>query len=1434
MQVYLSRACLSVISLIFAVSPLGSAQQFRRESNGAPLSAKGVIEKRLRSKYPRPLSDPTRPVPGRYLLTRAAARANALRSRIAATSLSHLHPLAASTAVFPGIQLRDGLPAGDISNSVVTGDFNKDGHMDFIVANGGTDDLWLYLGNGDGTFQLPRIIPLTRGVTPVYMVAADLRGNGILDLVLAEFDSSSIGILLGKGDGTFGFEQVYTLPEPPSSVTVDDFNHDGKLDIAAVMVTVTDPGSSVPYIATILGNGTGSFGTPIISNNTGFYSTANTIVSGDVNHDGLPDVMITGPGIEGSQVYLNAGNGTFTPGAFVIENGPFNVALDGRLGDLNGDGCLDAAVADANSYVWILLGDCAGNFSTPSSVPMGDTNSALRLIDLNGDGHLDLVTAATPVLDPTLGDISGATLSVALGDGRGNFAPGRNYVGAGLSFSLDAADFNGDGKLDVVVASPDVDAATVFLNDGSGGFGFPQGAWLGLPGVGVINSPVSAPSFADLNGDGKPDLVLLDEGYNGEYFITSMLNDGTGRFSGPFASDTGITIVANQMGDFRAADFRNTGHPDFLGIGLSGAYSTASEYILFAPGNGDGTFGKATFANTPGAGGELAVGDFNRDGKLDFVAVNSTAGGSKQVTTFLGNGDGTFRNGGSVSFTDNAQDILRVYAADLNRDGKLDLFVYETSNGYWTRNSYVWEFLGNGDGTFQTGRQLFSFIQPVTLADVNGDSWPDLVTYDFFWPDGTTQTLGPPKFTTYLGHSDGSFSLSSSDTPYSGISVQTRPYLQNGDPTAVSKVADLRGNGQPDEIAFQTSPTSGAAYAQILMGNGDGTFTPTYDVFGFNSQFEFPGFAWNLDGGKAKNLVELAGGSSSFRVFKSAPAPALQLELEEAQVVGNMGCGWVFPNVATTSDRVVTLSSTVGGVILPASATIVAGSLSQRFCYTLASNYDWHQVFDIRAQLGTDTAFAYAWQSYVAGFGEALSPATDQFIYPTQSSSPVTVTLTSSQGYTSTAQLSCLGLTPGESCSFGTATLTIPAGGTATTTVVVHTTAATTYGGPVTVLADDGNIAKRQSFNLTVQPLIVLPTGSPQTTSPGTSLTDVLIVGLPPYQPSCSGLPAGVTCQFSGNDLPYPSETDLGLNLNVSSGVAAGSYPFTVIVSSGGITASATTTLNITDFSIVPPTASSTWVVPGDTKNITFTLQPIAGFAGVVTLTCNLDAGGTCSGGQFPVVGSPSTAYVTVSVPAGTPAGTHTLTITGTFGVATHSVSVPLVVADYSGSLSQTTLTISRNGSGSLAATVSATTGFAATVSLACSGSSKLTCTFNPPTLQPTANAPAFVNITIAGGPFAALHAPGHYPAALLRMCALTFPAGLIFVAVAGSRRRGIVGAFFLFALLLTCLSCGGSGGEGGGGGGHGSNNYTLTVTATAAGTSTTRSVGTVNVTVTH
>jgi hypothetical protein len=138
----------------------------------------------------------------------------------------------------------------------------------------------------------------------------------------------------------------------------------------------------------------------------------------------------------------------------------------------------------------------------------------------------------------------------------------------------------------------------VFLNDGKGGFGDPQGGFIGYEGYGPVNAPLSGLTSADVNGDGLPDLALIEwnQPPSNFYQLTVLLNTGTGHFAAPVRSDAVDLAISPFFGDFALADFRGTGSPDFLAIGIDGGLTGAS-YISFAPNIGGGHFGPATITS---------------------------------------------------------------------------------------------------------------------------------------------------------------------------------------------------------------------------------------------------------------------------------------------------------------------------------------------------------------------------------------------------------------------------------------------------------------------------------------------------------------------------------------------------------------------------------------------------------------------------------------------------------------------------------------------------------------------------------------------------------------------------------------------------------------------------------------------------------------------
>ncbi|HVG90086.1 MAG TPA: VCBS repeat-containing protein, partial [Alphaproteobacteria bacterium] len=746
------------------------------------------------------------------------------------------------------LALNDPVLTGFLPTSAAVGDFNHDGHLDYVISNGGSNDLWIYFGNGDGTFQLPRIISLN-GLSPVQVVAADLRGIGTLDLIVAEPDSLSVGVLLGNGDGTFAPETLYFSPGPVFSVAVGNFRGTGHLDIAAGIIGDNLLGP----LAFFPGDGTGRFSAPITApTNSEFevpWATFGLSVA-DFDGDGLPDLLVTdfGPFSPGIVVYKSVGDGTFKKLVqLLFSDDQLEFFTAATAGDLNHDGCADVVAVDDLGLATIALGNCDGTFR-PGPAPVqfgdGDVMANVVLTDVDGDGNLDVVASGAPlVISGAFGGQSGSLVSVARGNGAGGISLPQLYRVRTANFALATGDFNGDLRPDIVVASQDTDSATVLLNNGAGSFPGPQGGYVGWaePGstvIGTLNAP-EAQFVGDLNGDGHPDLFHVDFGQFGSLpsNIAVSLNDGTGHFGPDIKSPIldGSLDGSSFYGDLITGDFRNLGRQDLI-VAPSQFLFSSGHFYNFLASNGDGHFAlpiKHTTANLPGT---LAAGDFNGDGKLDFVML-----GFSGLDTFLGNGDGTFVQGPHLAFPLGFPPG-HLFVGDVNGDGKLDLLVPFAAS--------LVEFLGNGDGSFAPGIAVIAGANSGTsigdpyfgIADLNHDGRVDVVVRNpaFF------ASLTTPVFKIYMGQPDGSFVLTNTYTPYSGQNLING----NGGQAQFTSnfVADFNGDGNLDIASFQSDPITGG-YVQFMLGNGDGTFTPTFEKFPLNTRsFFLPSVVPDLNG----------------------------------------------------------------------------------------------------------------------------------------------------------------------------------------------------------------------------------------------------------------------------------------------------------------------------------------------------------------------------------------------------------------------------------------------------------------------------------------------------------------------------------------------------------------------------------------------------------
>jgi len=310
----------------------------------------------------------------------------------------------------------------------------------------------------------------------------------------------------------------------------------------------------------------------------------------DFNGDGIPDFAVADLFGNSVTILLSDGSGGFTSSTVPVGGGSYGVAA----ADFNGDGKPDLVVANgSDSTVTILLGDGRGGFAS-STVPVGGGPIAFAVGDFNGDGNLDIAVA----------NFNDFTVTILLGDGKGNFCPSAaSPIPAGyFPRSLAAADFNGDGNLDLAVANAYSDTVTILLGDGKGGF---------IPASGspiTVGSGSSAVVTGDFNDDGIPDLAVANP-YSDS--VTILLGDGHGGFKqsagSPFAAGSGPSSLA-------IGDFNGDGRIDL---------ATANEV--------DGTVtillgdGKGGFTQSPGPpiiiGNSIdciVAGDFKRDPRRDF------------------------------------------------------------------------------------------------------------------------------------------------------------------------------------------------------------------------------------------------------------------------------------------------------------------------------------------------------------------------------------------------------------------------------------------------------------------------------------------------------------------------------------------------------------------------------------------------------------------------------------------------------------------------------------------------------------------------------------------------------------------------------------------------------------------------------------------------
>lgn len=635
----------------------------------------------------------------------------------------------------------DVLPGIGTYSAVAVGDLDGDGNADLVFAGyegfSSNPTVSTALGNGDGTFSTPVEYALSGRAYDVTL--GDVNGDGRLDIVVANLDASNnsqLQILLATSTTAFAMPMSAAIYSGSAgTTTLVDLNHDGKLDV-------------VTSSQVALGNGAGGFGTPTYFANGG----ASGLTAGDLDGDGNVDLAWVSYSSDRAYVAFGNGSGGFAMAvAYIVGDQPWALSA----ADLDGDGDLDLAIANGDeSSVAVMVNDGSGGFAAIKRYEMPDGfTRAVATIDIDSDGLTDLVsqggagdgTGRIAVRLQRAGSL-GADLSFGLHDPY-DLSPTSPTA-------LCVGDFDRDSHVDIATAN-----YSSFLHLGATAVVRGTGTRALQPPI-ISHAPVmyglvaadfdgdgyldvaDATSGADLDHDGRPDLVgypTINTTFNQTLVQTDLrFGDGLGGFgtaatqtfqstpartsiyaalatgNGTFANPMLMTV--DSQGQVLTVDVDHDTFDDIIIV------NTLQNKLTLQRNQGNGTFGPALAISTEPRPGILAPADINSDGAVDLVVVYLGGGLliPSRIGLLIGDGAGGFvLSPVSISIDAEGDSIA---AVDINHDGHVDLL-------YGTDLGTVGLMLGAGDGTFGpiTKFAIGSRANQPLLADLDEDGHLDLV-----------------------------------------------------------------------------------------------------------------------------------------------------------------------------------------------------------------------------------------------------------------------------------------------------------------------------------------------------------------------------------------------------------------------------------------------------------------------------------------------------------------------------------------------------------------------------------------------------------------------------------------------------------------------------------------------------------------------------------
>lgn len=562
---------------------------------------------------------------------------------------------------------------------------------------------------------------------------------------------------------SFLIAPTLAVPAAPTSVAVGDLDGDGVADLV-----ITQKGSG--KVTVLLGDGKGGF-EPGVEYAAG-AAPAHVLLKDLAGHGRL-SIVVTDEATGAIDVLRGNGDGTFRKAdAYPAIAHPVAIAA----GDFSGNERVELAVASATGIA-LMASDGDGKFWLGSNIPLSHEAVAITAADLKGNGHRDLVAANAD-----------GTLTVLLNDGSGHFhaLPAAKIASAPLT-AIAAGDFRGDGRTDLAVTAGKTNQLIVLLGKGDGRF---------EPGVHytVGNSP-AAVLVADLKGDGGSDLITVNQAAN---TFSVLLGKRNGAFEPSIDFTAGNSPIA-----LAAADFNGDGRADL-------AILNAGDATISLPlGHGDGTFQAAPSYRSQLEQKSIAAGDLRGTGRSDLVVTNfcgsePSCKGKGSADVFFANLDGSYKHADSYAL---GFGPVAVALADLNGDKKIDLIAVN-QNG-----KTLMVLPGMGKGKFGEPQTYALAASPRALfvGDFNGDGRPDVaIATDC----GRKACSEPGSLDIWLGRADGKLALAQS-------------YMVGYSPDSIAG-GDLRGTGHLDLLVANRCGDDGSCKskgtASLLKGDGKGRF----------------------------------------------------------------------------------------------------------------------------------------------------------------------------------------------------------------------------------------------------------------------------------------------------------------------------------------------------------------------------------------------------------------------------------------------------------------------------------------------------------------------------------------------------------------------------------------------------------------------------------